>query len=117
MRVYVEMRPKLPNMCGGAETVRQPVGNRMVTPSRSPIHRRWNPRTQPHGSDRDNRSGCHGWRRRTPGERLRMASRSPTESTRDVAERWSAALTGGDIETALSCLSDDVEWINYTPVP
>jgi uncharacterized protein len=43
-----------------------------------------------------------------------MASSSPTEqSTRDVAERWFAALTGGDIQAALSCLADDVEWINY----
>lgn len=46
-----------------------------------------------------------------------MAS-SPTEhSTRDVAERWFAALTGGDIQTALTLLADDVEWINYKAVP
>ncbi|MGE3908661.1 MAG: ankyrin repeat domain-containing protein [Chloroflexota bacterium] len=38
-------------------------------------------------------------------------------STRSVAERWFAALTGGDIAAALACLAPDVEWINYTPVP
>jgi uncharacterized protein len=46
-----------------------------------------------------------------------MASKSPLEeSTRDVAERWFTALTGRDMATALSCLSPDVEWINYTTV-
>ncbi|MCC7372674.1 MAG: ankyrin repeat domain-containing protein [Chloroflexi bacterium] len=38
-------------------------------------------------------------------------------ATRAVAERWFAALTGGDIPTALACLDADVEWINYKPVP
>ena len=47
-----------------------------------------------------------------------MASSSPTEqSTRNVAERWFAALTGRDMQMALSCLADDVEWINYNAVP
>ncbi|MFD0313936.1 nuclear transport factor 2 family protein [Streptomyces flavalbus] len=40
-----------------------------------------------------------------------------TEQTRDVAKRWFAALTGGDFGTALGLLADDVEWINYRPVP
>ncbi|MFF5212102.1 VOC family protein [Streptosporangium sp. NPDC000396] len=38
-------------------------------------------------------------------------------TTREVAERWFTALTSSDIDTALSCLAEDVEWINYTPVP
>ena len=40
-----------------------------------------------------------------------------TEQTRDVAKRWFAALTSGDFGTALGLLADDVEWINYRPVP
>ncbi|MDG4861814.1 nuclear transport factor 2 family protein [Streptomyces sp. T-3] len=40
-----------------------------------------------------------------------------TEETRTVAERWFTALTTGDFETALATLADDVEWINYAPVP
>jgi ketosteroid isomerase-like protein len=47
-----------------------------------------------------------------------MAISSPTEqSTRDVAERWFTALAGGDMQTALTCLADDVEWINYRVIP
>jgi ketosteroid isomerase-like protein len=42
---------------------------------------------------------------------------STTQATRAVAERWFTALTGGDFGTALDCLADDVEWINYDPVP
>jgi ketosteroid isomerase-like protein len=38
-------------------------------------------------------------------------------TTREVAATWFEALTTGDIERALSCLADDVEWINYSPVP
>lgn len=46
-----------------------------------------------------------------------MASSSPTEqSARDVAERWFSALTSGDIQTALTLLADDVEWINYKAI-
>jgi ankyrin repeat protein/ketosteroid isomerase-like protein len=37
--------------------------------------------------------------------------------TRAVAERWFTALVSGDFPTALDCLADDVEWINYAPVP
>ncbi|WP_152054323.1 nuclear transport factor 2 family protein [Tautonia marina] len=40
---------------------------------------------------------------------------SPT--TREVAETWFEALTTGQIDRAIACLADDVEWINYTPVP
>ncbi|MEU2737293.1 nuclear transport factor 2 family protein [Streptomyces sp. NPDC007095] len=38
-------------------------------------------------------------------------------NTREVAEEWFAALTGGDTERALTFLADDIEWINYAPVP
>ncbi|MFH8386522.1 nuclear transport factor 2 family protein [Kitasatospora sp. NPDC018058] len=37
--------------------------------------------------------------------------------TREIATGWFDALTGGDFERALGYLADDVEWINYTPVP
>ncbi|ONK14134.1 nuclear transport factor 2 family protein [Streptomyces sp. MP131-18] len=37
--------------------------------------------------------------------------------TREVASGWFDALTGGDIERALGYLDEDVEWINYSPVP
>lgn len=40
-----------------------------------------------------------------------------TEETRIVALRWFDALSSGDFETALSTLDDNVEWINYAPVP
>ncbi|MDI3418522.1 nuclear transport factor 2 family protein [Streptomyces luteolus] len=40
-----------------------------------------------------------------------------TEETRIVVERWFDALTSGDFETALNTLAEDVEWINYSPVP
>lgn len=40
-----------------------------------------------------------------------------TEETRKVAQRWFDALSGGDFDTALATLAEDVEWINYTPVP
>ncbi|MFD4138595.1 MULTISPECIES: nuclear transport factor 2 family protein [unclassified Streptomyces] len=38
-------------------------------------------------------------------------------STREVAAGWFSALTGGDAERALGYLADDIEWINYAPVP
>jgi ketosteroid isomerase-like protein len=38
-------------------------------------------------------------------------------STREIAERWFGALTSGDIETALSCLDQNVDWINYHVEP
>lgn len=38
-------------------------------------------------------------------------------TTRETATGWFDALTGGDFERALGYLADDVEWINYTPVP
>lgn len=38
-------------------------------------------------------------------------------STREVAEGWFAALTGGDAERAIGFLAEDIEWINYAPVP
>jgi len=37
--------------------------------------------------------------------------------TRRVAQGWFDALTGGDIQTALAYLDEDIEFINYTPVP
>ncbi|MEV8565896.1 nuclear transport factor 2 family protein [Streptomyces sp. NPDC051322] len=40
-----------------------------------------------------------------------------TEETRIVAQRWFDALGSGDFETALATLDDNVEWINYAPVP
>ena len=40
-----------------------------------------------------------------------------TDDTRTVAIRWFEAMAGGDIQTALACLSPAIEWINYTPVP
>ncbi|MFC8367326.1 MULTISPECIES: nuclear transport factor 2 family protein [unclassified Streptomyces] len=40
-----------------------------------------------------------------------------TEETRKVAQRWFDALSGGDFDTALDTLAEDVEWINYAPVP
>ncbi|MEU8517030.1 nuclear transport factor 2 family protein [Kitasatospora sp. NPDC048722] len=40
-----------------------------------------------------------------------------SRTTREVATDWFDALTGGDFERALGLLSDDVEWINYAPVP
>jgi ketosteroid isomerase-like protein len=40
-----------------------------------------------------------------------------TEETRKVARTWFEALTSGDFETALGTLDENVEWINYTPVP
>jgi ketosteroid isomerase-like protein len=40
-----------------------------------------------------------------------------TPATRAVAEKWFNALTQGDVATALGCLDDNVEWINYTVVP
>ncbi|MFJ5261683.1 nuclear transport factor 2 family protein [Streptomyces sp. NPDC088387] len=42
---------------------------------------------------------------------------NPTEETRKVAQQWFDALTGGDFETALNTLDENVEWINYTPIP
>ncbi|TDC73277.1 nuclear transport factor 2 family protein [Streptomyces hainanensis] len=39
-----------------------------------------------------------------------------TPTTREVATTWFTALTEGDIDTALGCLADDVEWINYDVV-
>ncbi|MGH3912501.1 MAG: nuclear transport factor 2 family protein [Pseudonocardiaceae bacterium] len=38
-------------------------------------------------------------------------------TTRAVAQGWFDALTTGDIYTALTYLDEDVEFINYTPVP
>ncbi|WP_329581089.1 ankyrin repeat domain-containing protein [Kitasatospora sp. NBC_01250] len=46
-----------------------------------------------------------------------MTESPQTAATRAVAERWFTALTSGDFATALDCLADDVEWINYAPVP
>lgn len=40
-----------------------------------------------------------------------------SQTTREVAETWFQALTSGDINRAVACLADDVEWINYKPVP
>lgn len=41
---------------------------------------------------------------------------SATE-TRRVAEKWFEALPKGDVETIISCLDPDVEWINYRVWP
>jgi ketosteroid isomerase-like protein len=41
---------------------------------------------------------------------------SNTEETQRLVEKWYNAITNMDIGTALSCLSDDVEWINIQPV-
>lgn len=37
--------------------------------------------------------------------------------TYEVATRWFDAIGRGDAIAAFDCLADDVEWINYTPVP
>jgi ankyrin repeat protein/ketosteroid isomerase-like protein len=50
-------------------------------------------------------------------KRADMTDLQDTGTTRAVAERWFAALTSGDFPTALDCLADDVEWINYAAVP
>jgi ketosteroid isomerase-like protein len=34
-----------------------------------------------------------------------------------VARRWFDSLAGGDIQTALACLDENVEWINYRIEP
>jgi ankyrin repeat protein/ketosteroid isomerase-like protein len=39
------------------------------------------------------------------------------QETRQIARQWFDALDRGDIETALSCLADDVEWINLPKIP
>lgn len=40
-----------------------------------------------------------------------------TGRVRDVANRWFASLGSGDLNSAIGLLDDDIEWINYTPVP
>jgi uncharacterized protein len=37
--------------------------------------------------------------------------------TEAVARRWFSALASGDVDTALLLMADDIEFINYTPVP
>ncbi|MDJ0596981.1 MAG: ankyrin repeat domain-containing protein [Pleurocapsa sp. MO_226.B13] len=37
--------------------------------------------------------------------------------TDEIARKWFDALTHGNLEAAIDCLADDVEWINYTIVP
>ena len=39
------------------------------------------------------------------------------QETRQIARQWFDALDRGDIETALSCLADDVEWFNLPKIP
>lgn len=39
------------------------------------------------------------------------------KETRAVAEQWFCAMAKGDVDAARECLADDVEWINYIPVP
>jgi uncharacterized protein len=39
------------------------------------------------------------------------------ETTRAIANKWFGALSAGDIETAISCLDRNVEWINYRVEP
>ncbi|MFQ4142637.1 ankyrin repeat domain-containing protein [Chlorogloeopsis sp. ULAP02] len=38
------------------------------------------------------------------------------EETQKIAEKWFQALDRADYETAMSCLADDIEWINLQPV-
>ncbi|MEU7642040.1 nuclear transport factor 2 family protein [Streptomyces sp. NPDC039016] len=40
-----------------------------------------------------------------------------TRTTRETATGWFSALTSGDADRAREYLADDVEWVNYTPVP
>jgi MFS family permease/ketosteroid isomerase-like protein len=67
-----------------------------------------------------------GARRRRGGTRARPGSPAGqrreehtgmSESTRNVAQGWFTALTSGDIATAQTYLSPDVEFINYKIVP
>ncbi len=46
-----------------------------------------------------------------------MTTETETGTTRSVAEGWFRALTTGDVQTALTYLAPDVEFVNYTPVP
>lgn len=39
------------------------------------------------------------------------------KETYEVAKQWFSALKQGNVEVALSCLADDVEWLNYTIIP
>ena len=38
-------------------------------------------------------------------------------TTRAVAQKWFDGMTGGDPDTAFTCLDENVEWINYKIVP
>lgn len=38
-------------------------------------------------------------------------------NTREVAESWFRALAAGDLPTITDLLAEDVEFVNYTPVP
>lgn len=40
-----------------------------------------------------------------------------TRTTRETATGWFSALTSGDADRARGYLADDIEWVNYTPVP
>jgi ketosteroid isomerase-like protein len=47
-----------------------------------------------------------------------MAETGRIESaTRAVAAAWFEALAKGDVETVAGLMADDIEFINYTPVP
>ncbi|MEJ2691631.1 MAG: hypothetical protein P8166_00940 [Candidatus Thiodiazotropha sp.] len=37
--------------------------------------------------------------------------------TRSVAQKWFDGMTGGDPDSAFTCLDENVEWINYKIVP
>ena len=37
--------------------------------------------------------------------------------TYEIAKQWFSAMAQGNVEAALNCLADDVEWVNYTIVP
>ena len=39
------------------------------------------------------------------------------DKTNEIARKWFNAQTSGNFETAINCLADDIEWINYTVVP
>jgi ketosteroid isomerase-like protein/catechol 2,3-dioxygenase-like lactoylglutathione lyase family enzyme len=47
----------------------------------------------------------------------RIADEGGELGTLEVARRWFTAMAAGDIQTALSCLDVEVEWVNYKIVP
>ena len=37
--------------------------------------------------------------------------------TRSIAQKWFGGMTGGDPDSAFTCLDENIEWINYKIVP